>query len=111
MKSKQIVIPEPLQSDILIQLYHDHQGIDATRRLARESIYCPGFIKDLETLCRNCAKYQELQQYSPKESATMHENPNAPWVKLGTDLSEINHNNCLIISDYFSRYPVIRLLK
>ena len=50
-------------------------------------------------------------QSNPKEPATMYKKPNAPWVKLGTGLFEINQNNYIIISDYFSRYPVIRLLR
>ena len=43
-----------------------------TRRLVRESIYWPGFNKDVETLCRKCAKCQQLQQSNPKEPVTKH---------------------------------------
>ena len=41
----------------------------------------------------------------------MHEKPGCMWVKLGTDLLEIGRRNFLIISDYFSRYPIIKGLK
>ena len=41
----------------------------------------------------------------------MHEKPGWPWVKSGTDLFEIGQRNFLIISNYFSRYPIIQELK
>ena len=41
----------------------------------------------------------------------MHEKLGCLWVKLGTDLFEIGWRNFLIISDYFSRYPIIEELK
>lgn len=41
----------------------------------------------------------------------MHERPGSPWVKVGTDLFAIDDHNYLIISDYFSRYPVVKELR
>ena len=40
----------------------------------------------------------------------MHEKPLSPWTKVGTDMFEIGGKNYIIISDYFSRYPIIKLL-
>ena len=37
-KGRQVIISEPLQKDILTQLHASHQGIEKTRRLARESV-------------------------------------------------------------------------
>ena len=41
----------------------------------------------------------------------MHEKPGMPWVKLGTDLFEIDGQSFLIIADYFSRYPFVKELQ
>ena len=41
----------------------------------------------------------------------MHEKPNMPWVKVGTDLFETEGKTFLIISDYFSRYPAVTELQ
>ena len=38
----------------------------------------------------------------------MHKKPSQPWIKIGTDLFIINV--FLIISDYFSRYPIFKEL-
>ena len=36
--------------------------------------------------------------------------PTRPWEKLGTDIFEFKGNKYLMIVDYYSRFPVIRLL-
>ena len=40
----------------------------------------------------------------------MHEKPARPWIKIGTDLFIIYTKVFLIISDYFSRYPIVKEL-
>lgn len=109
-KGRQVLIPEPLRPDILKQLHSGHQGIEKTRRLARESVYWPRINKDIELLCKSCELCQELQPQQPREPMHMHEKPGMPWVKVGTDLFEINGKNYLIIADYFSRFPVVKEL-
>lgn len=109
-KGKQVLIPTPLRADILTQLHYGHQGIEKTRHLARETVYWPRINKDVETLCKSCDLCQEMQPKQAKEPLHMHEKPSEPWIKLGTDLFQINERNYLIIADYFSRYPVIKEL-
>ena len=52
-KGRQVLIPERLRDDILQQLHAGHQGIEKTRRLARESLYWPRLYKDVEKLCKH----------------------------------------------------------
>ena len=40
----------------------------------------------------------------------MYKRPGTLWIKVGTDLFEIDDRNYLIISDYFSRNPVVKEL-
>ena len=109
-KGRQVIIPEPLHKDILTQLHASHQGIDKTRRLARESVSWPGINRDVEATCRACELCQEMQASQAKQLMMMHKKPMAPWVKLGTDLFTIDGKDFLIISDYYSRYPIIKKL-
>ncbi|XP_064642786.1 uncharacterized protein LOC135497049 [Lineus longissimus] len=52
-KEKQVVIPETLRKNILEQLHDAHQGIEKTRRLARELVYWPTLTKMWKILSRN----------------------------------------------------------
>ena len=38
------------------------------------------------------------------------ERPTRPWEKLGTDSFEFNGSKYLMIVDYYSRFPIVRLL-
>ena len=48
---------------------------------------------------------------SLKERLLPHEVPQRPWQKLGTDIFELNSNSCLVVVDYYSKYPELCLLK
>ena len=111
VKGRQVVIPEKLRPSILQRLHEGHQGIEKTRRLARECVYWPNFNKDVEKICSQCTVCQELQPQQAKEPMQMHDKPNQPWVKLGSDIFTIDGNHYLLISDYHSRYPVVKRLE
>ena len=102
--------PKGLRQDILTQLHNGHQGIQKTRNLARETVYWPGITKDIQRLCESWHLCQEMQPQQPRQPMQMHEKPDIPWVKVRTDLFEVDGFNFLIIGDYFSRYPVIKQL-
>ena len=110
-KGNQVVIPSTVRDDILRQLHEGHQGIDKTRRLARASVFWPGINRDIERLCKACEHCQQLQPEQAKEPMKMHEKPLHPWSKLGTDLFEIDGVTYLLISDYYSKYPVVTRLQ
>ncbi|XP_064630897.1 uncharacterized protein K02A2.6-like [Lineus longissimus] len=106
-KGKQVVIPETLRKNILEQLHDAHQGIEKTRRLARELVYWPNINKDVEDLV---SKYSTCQEYRPqdkKEPLIPHEIAKGPWMKLASDLFEVNGRMYLVLADYFTKYPIV----
>ena len=105
-KGRGVVIPRNIQEDILAQLHYGHHGIEKTRLLAKEHVFWPRINKDIEAACTRC---QQFQRQQPKEPIICQKPP-APWIKLGTDLFEIEGRDVLIIADYFSRYPIVHLL-
>ncbi|KAJ8037799.1 hypothetical protein HOLleu_18705 [Holothuria leucospilota] len=91
-KGRQVLIPKPLQADILNQLHNGHQGIEKTRRLARECVYWPNINRDIEKLVSSCSICQELQPSQTREPLEPHEIPSTPWTKLATDLFTLDPN-------------------
>ena len=61
----------------------------------------------IEDDCDICNKYQAEQ---PKLPVMQPDLPTRRWEKLGTDISEFKGNKYLMIVNYYSRFPVIRLL-
>ncbi|XP_046378547.1 uncharacterized protein K02A2.6-like [Haliotis rufescens] len=107
-KGRQVLIPESLQEDILTQLHASHQGVEKTRKLARESVYWPLINKNIEKLIKSCASCQELMPQNKAEPLEPHEIPSAPWRKIGTDLFQIRGKHFLVVTDYFSKYPIVK---
>ena len=46
----------------------------------------------------------------PREILQQHEIPAQPWTKIGADLFKLQGMHYLLVSDYYSRFPVIRRL-
>ena len=109
MRGCRIVIPPPLQQEILGKIHEGHQGITRSRDRARQSVWWPGLSTQLEELvrsCETCCKNQ-LQRAQPLVPSQL---PDLPWQKVGTDLFEWRNKNFLLIVDYYSRYIEIAKL-
>ena len=109
-KGKQVIIPASMREDILNQLHDGHQGIEKTRLLARDTVYWPNINDDITRMVGACPLCQELQVRNTKEPLLQTEIPPKPWTLLGTDLFEIKGRYFVIISDYFSKFPIVREL-
>ena len=107
-KGRQVVVPQPLRADILEQLHTSHMGIERTRRLARDAVYWPGINKDIENIVKTCQACQENQDQQHKEPLEPHEVPPTPWTKLAADLFHLDGTDFLLITDYHSKFPVLR---
>ena len=110
-KGKQVIVPRTLQEDIKSQLHQGHMGIERTRRLARETVYWVGINEDIEKLVKSCEVCQTHQAGNQKEPLEPHEIPSSPWTKLATDLFMLDGENYLLITDYYSKYPLVHKLR
>ena len=63
-----LVIPQSLRRETLIRLHDGHQGINRTKRRARQTVFWPGIDKDVENTvraCINCRRCVPSQQNEP----------------------------------------------
>ena len=110
LKGDRIIIPEILRGQILDALHTGHQGETKCLLLARESVFWPGITNDIKQLVKDCDTYNKYQAEQPKLPLMQPDLPTRPWEKLGTDIFEFKGLKYLMIVDYYSRFPVIRLL-
>ncbi len=81
LKGCRLVIPKPLQSDILEKLHNAHQGIAKCRERAKQSVWWPGLSAQLQQKvekCDICASHRK----NFKETLIPTEFPERPWTKL-----------------------------
>ncbi|XP_064638333.1 uncharacterized protein K02A2.6-like [Lineus longissimus] len=110
LKGTCAVIPASLQSEILEKLHYAHMGIEKTRLLARNTVYCYNVNKDIERVVKGCATCQQHMPAQQPEALKPHEIPNRAWDVVGTDLFQAKGSDWLIVTDYYSKYLVVRKL-
>lgn len=107
--NSRIVVPKSLQQETLAKVHQGHQGIERCLLRTRSSVWWPGITSQLKqvvqncpTCCRNARPRREPLLTTPL--------PEYPWQIVATDLFELQGVHCLLVVDYFSRYPeVVRL--
>ena len=113
LRGSKLVIPRKLQARVLSILHETHQGIYRSKALLREKVWWAGISNDVERLISNCAICQRLANPERPPPVQPSELPNGPWEKIGIDLTGPFKGGyyCLVIMDYYSRYPEVEILK
>jgi len=76
LNRKRIVIPNDAKDDILKELHVAHQGIERTKRRARETVYWPNIDKDIAQVVSSCdACRQRLPSKLKKKCLRKNSNP------------------------------------
>ena len=99
-----IVIPRSLQAEILNRIHEGHQGQERCKMLARKSVYWRGITADIERVvsgCRDCLERRRAPQREPLQPHTL---PDAPWLKVASDIFSYAGCKYQIIVDYFSKW-------
>ena len=99
-----LLVPKELRPYMLHKIHETHLGMEKCKSQAREIMYWPGMLRDIEEIvsrCKVCAKYQPNNQ---REPMIPHEVPNRPWSKLGAEIFTYGSNDHSVVVDYFSEY-------
>ena len=110
-KGQNILIPPRLRHDTLKKLHASHQGMEKSKRLARQCIFWPGMSKQIEDTVSNCESCIRHRNANCREPLMPHAIPDRPWQKVATDLLDFKGRTHLLLVDYYSRYPEVSELK
>ena len=105
-----LVVPKGERQAMLSILHQGHLGIEKCLDRAKRSVFWPGLRHDLEeyiSSCDICIKHQRRQQ---REPLLPHAVPDLPWQKLALDILQFKGKDFLVVVDFFSHYPELRLL-
>ena len=108
MNRKRIVIPNDAKDDILKELHVAHQGIERTKRRARETVYWPNIDKDIAQVVSSCDACRQRLPSQPKEEMLEDgQVPTKPFECVGADLFTIAGKEYLAYIDRLSGWPVV----
>ena len=104
VKGEAILVPKALRNDMKKRLHTAHLGYDSMMRRARDNVYWPGISGDIKQMADSCEACQEAKPHNPKEPLIQHSDGEAPWIKIGTDLFELEGRNYLLTVDYYTNF-------
>ena len=110
LKGIRIIIPESMRKEILSLVHHGHFGIEKSRIRARSSVYWPCIDNEIEQLVNKCSTCLNNRNKQPRETLIPHEIPKHPWMKVATDLFELNDKDYVIVIDYYSKFVEVTRL-
>ena len=111
LKGCQLVIPKAMRKDVLSHLHSSHQGIERTKRRARETVYWPGFSSDVTNTVQACEPCQ-LHLPSLQKETFMHDPlPTKPFIDMSADLFSSGGYNYLVLVDRYSGWPTVHCWK
>ena len=108
-KAHRIIIPATLQKEILTKLHAPQQGTERAKLRARTSIYWRDLYKDIEETTKTCSTCEELQNSQQKEPLITSEVSPRAWHTTGADLFTLDDSEYLVVADYYSKYPFVRI--
>lgn len=102
-----IVIPKPWRKEALKRLHMSHQGVERTKRRARQTIYWPGMGSDIFNTVQACEKCQFFQPSQQKEPLCPTPTPSRVFECVSSDLFEFRGRSFLIYVDRLSGFPFV----
>ena len=110
-RGEQILIPRQLRREYLNILHRGHLGISKCTERARQYMFWPGMATDIRELVSNCTTCQKYSNQQQREPLAPHEVPLLPWSKVGMDLLDFQDKAYLVVVDFYSHYPELRVVK
>jgi hypothetical protein len=104
LRGDRLVIPKAHRKTMMESLHASHQGIEATLRRARETMYWPNMNAEIKDYVKKCDLCCSIGPKQSKETLISHEVPDRPWGKIATDLFEFDGKEYLVTVDYFSNF-------
>ena len=96
---------------MLVEIHEAHMGGSNSFSFARDYVFWPSMtaqIKGKVSSCSICNAFHNRQQ---RESLHSHDIPALPWQVVGTDLFEYGGQTYLLVTDFYSKYFEIKLLR
>ena len=112
LRITKLVIPNELQHCVVELAHEGHQGITKTKSLLREQVWFPGINKMVEDRVKSCLACQVATPKEAREPLKMSHLPNQVWEELSIDFAELSTGDyLLVVSDDYSRYPVVEIIR
>jgi transposase InsO family protein len=105
-----IVVPAEKRREVLQRLHMSHQGIERTRRRARQTVFWPGINVDIASTVEACEACQRYVPSQAHEEMLVDEPPSRVFEDVSADLFEWGGQQYLVYADRLSGWPAVKFL-
>ena len=102
-----LVIPRAVRRDTLDQLHASHQGMERTKRRARQAVFWPNINQDINNLVSSCDACRRYLPSLPKEPLMTDPTPTRAFETVSADFFHHAGKTFLVVADRLSGWPVI----
>ena len=102
-----LVIPHGLRREVLERLHDSHQGVERTKRRARQSVYWPNIDRDISNLVTSCRHCHERLPSLPKEPLMTDPPPTRVFQCVSADFFHHAGHTFLVYADRLSGWPIV----
>jgi hypothetical protein len=110
-KGQQAVVPVALRKTVLRGIHDGHCGIVKCIERAKQAVYWPGYVNDIQDMVESCSICQESRRANSQPEMHPREVPLYPFQEIGTDLYELQGTHYLLTVDYYSKWVNITPLR
>ena len=110
VKAKRLIIPRNMRQEMLKIIHASHMGIEKCIRRAKNIVYWPGMLLQIEDIVSTCSVYNTYLRRNTKEPMIPQQEPSRPWAQLGAYLFEIKGQHYLLLIDYYSGFIEVSTL-
>ena len=108
LRDEALIIPLLERKKILQAIHEGHMGISKCQNRARQ--WCIGLesTPDIKHFIESCPTFQHhcpQEPWQPLQPTLVQEHP---WQLLGTDYFHSDGSEYLVVTDYYSKMPIIR---
>ena len=106
-KGSRLLVPSTPWRKALEQIHEGYQGLEKYMLKAREAVYWPGINDDIREMVEKCVICQSTSR-APKPVGNISKVPPHACHTLGTNLFYWNRIDFLVVSDYFTKFLIVR---
>jgi len=110
LRGSRLLIPKSLRQRVLVDLHSSHQGMERTKRRARQIVFWPSINNDIATTVSACTSCREYLPSQPKEPLLREPKPSLPFEHASADLFSCQGWEFLVFTDRLSGWPCVARL-
>lgn len=113
MKEARVIIPEKLRNKAIEVTHRGHASASTMKRTLRDRVWWPKLGADVDTAYAQCLACATMQRENPPEPMHRTKLPDKPFEYVAADFFSAGNmpDKVLVITDYYSRFLIAKLLK